>query len=116
MFKAHSTQAASSMKAAMVGMTLEEIIQAADWSCKGVSQKFYHQPKHSLAYGSKVVATGGSRSGVDMETEPSEIELLNGSGHAMATYDLELYEEGVVGYQQVPTPLPWGKLQPVCYH
>ena len=72
-FKAHSTRAASSTKAAMAGMTVEEIIHAAGWSGKGVFQKFYYRPKHSLAYGSKVLATGASKSHVDMETEPSEI-------------------------------------------
>ena len=35
-FKAHSTWAVSTTKAAMAGMTVEEVIQAADWSGKGV--------------------------------------------------------------------------------
>ena len=72
-FKAHSTRAASSTKAAMTGMTVEEVVQAADWSGKGVFQKFYYRPKHSLAYGSKVLTITASKSHVDMETEPSEI-------------------------------------------
>ena len=57
----------------MVGMTVEEIVQGADWSGKGVFQKFYYRPKDSLAYGSNVLPTGASNSHVDMETEPSEI-------------------------------------------
>ena len=72
-FKARSTRAASTTKAAMVGMSVEEIIQGADWSGKGVFRKFYYHLKHSLAYGSKVLATRASKSHVDIETEPSKI-------------------------------------------
>ena len=69
----HSTWAPSSSKAAMAGVTVEELIHVADWSGEGVFQKFYYCPKHSLAYGSKVLAIGTSKSHVDMETKPSKI-------------------------------------------
>ena len=43
-FKAHSTRAAAATKAAMSGLTMDEIMKAADWSSKGVFQKFYYWP------------------------------------------------------------------------
>ena len=73
MFKAHSTRATSSTKAAMAGMTVEEMLQAADWSGKGIFQKFYYRPKHSGAYGLMVLTTKASKSHVDMETDPFDI-------------------------------------------
>ena len=48
-FQAHSTWAASSTKAALSGLTVEEIMSAADWSSKGTFQKFYYKPSHSAA-------------------------------------------------------------------
>ena len=71
-FKAHPTWAASTTKAAMAGMTVEDILQAADWSGKGAFQRF-HQPKHATTYGSAVLKTNTSKSHVDMEIEPSEV-------------------------------------------
>ena len=41
-FQAHSTRAASTTKAAMSGMTVEDIMKTADWTSKGVFQKFYY--------------------------------------------------------------------------
>ena len=38
-FQAHSAQAASSIKAALSGVTVEEILSTADWSSKGTIQK-----------------------------------------------------------------------------
>ena len=72
-FQAHSTRAASTTKAAMSGMTVEDIMKTADWTSKGVFQKFYYRPKHSVAYGESVLAASASKSHVDMETEPSEV-------------------------------------------
>ena len=82
-FKDHSTRAASSTctKEAMEGLTVEDIIEVADWSVKGILQKFYKQPKHSLAYGSKVLAAGASKSHVDMETKPSEIKKYSSTSY-----------------------------------
>ena len=54
-------------------MTVEDILQAADWSGKGVFQRIYYHPKHSTTYGSTVLKTNASKSHVDMETEPSEV-------------------------------------------
>ena len=72
-FKAHSTRAAAATKAAMSGLTVDEIMKAADWSSEGVFQKFYYRPQHSVEFGSSVLAASASKSHVDMETEPSEV-------------------------------------------
>ena len=74
-FQAHSTRAASSIKAALSGLTVEEIMSAADWSSKGTFQKFYYKPSHSAAFGTAVLAANkqASKSHVDMENEPSEV-------------------------------------------
>ena len=72
-FKAHSTRAAAATKAAMSGVSVEDITKAADWSSEGVFQKFYYRPQHSVEFGSSVLAASASKSHVDMETEPSEV-------------------------------------------
>ena len=74
-FQAHSVRAAASTKAAMSGVTVEDILKAADWSTKGTFQKFYYKPTHSTAFGTSVLAVikDTSKSHVDMETEPSEV-------------------------------------------
>ena len=74
-FQAHSVRAATTSKALLSGLTVEDILKAADWSSEGVFQKFYYKPKHSLAFGSSVLADTmtSTKSHVDMETEPSEV-------------------------------------------
>ena len=72
-FQAHSTGAAAVTKAAMSGLSVEDIMKAADWSGEGVFQKFYYRPQHSVEFGSSVLAANASKSHVDMETEPSEV-------------------------------------------
>ena len=68
----------------MSGLTIEKIMKATDWSTVGVFQKFYYQPQHCVEFGSAVLVAGASKSHVDIETEPSEVQFLNGSSHAMA--------------------------------
>ena len=68
-FQAHSTRAASSTKAVLSGLTVKEIMSAADWSSKGTFQKFYYKPSYSATFGSAVLAANCvSKSHVDMET------------------------------------------------
>ena len=50
-FQAHSTRAAATTKAAMSGLTVEDIIKAADWSSVGVFQKFYYRPQYPSEFG-----------------------------------------------------------------
>ena len=57
----------------MAGVTVEDILQAADWSGRGVFQRFYYRPKHSTTYGSTVLKTNSSKLHVDIGTEPSEV-------------------------------------------
>ena len=73
-FSGPSTRAASSTKAALSGLTVEEIMSAADWSSKGTFQKFYYKPSHSAAFGTAVLAANeqASKPHVDMETKPSK--------------------------------------------
>ena len=73
-FQAHSVRAAATSKARLSGLTVEDILKAADWSSEGVFQKFYYRPTYSLAFGSSVLAESTStKSHVDMETKPSEV-------------------------------------------
>ena len=72
-FKAHSTRAAAATKAAMSGVTVEDIMKAADWSNEGVFQKFYYRLQQLVEFGSSVLAASASKSHVYMETEPSEV-------------------------------------------
>ena len=72
-FQAYSTRAAAATKAAMSGVTVEEIMKATDWSGEGVFQKFYYRPCHSVKFGTSVLVAKALKSHVDMETEPSEV-------------------------------------------
>ena len=55
-FKAHSTTGASTSAAARVGITTNDILQAADWSTVSVFSKFYYKPIHSSTYGTAVLS------------------------------------------------------------
>ena len=57
----------------MSGLTVEDIIKAADWSSVVVFQKFYYRSQYSSEFGTAVLAASASKSHVDMETEPFEI-------------------------------------------
>ena len=61
-FQAHSTQAASSTKAALSGLMVEEIMSVADWSSKGTFQKFYYKPSHTAAFGRTALVANGQAS------------------------------------------------------
>jgi len=76
-FKAHSIRGAAASKAACSGVTISEILQAADWSSESTFQRFYHRPsddKDQSTYGKAVLSSAGaSNLHIDMETEPSEM-------------------------------------------
>jgi len=61
-FQAHSTRAAAASKAALCGVTVEDIMKAADWSGEGVFQKFYYKSCHSVEFGTSVLAAKTSNS------------------------------------------------------
>ena len=87
----------------MAGVTVEDILKPADWSRKGVFQRFYYRLMHSTTYGSTVRKTISLKSHIELETKLSEV--LNGPGHAMAASYLESYEEGEVEILTRPNPL-----------
>ena len=54
-FSAHSTRGASASAAARGGVTLEDILKAANWSSESVFQRFYHKELDRAAYGRAVI-------------------------------------------------------------
>ena len=77
MFKAHSVQGAASSKAAWFGVTISDILQAADWSSEATFQRFYHRPtddENKSSFGMAVLlSVGTSNLHVDIETKSSEM-------------------------------------------
>ena len=55
-FRAHSIRGASASAAARGGVTLEDILKAANWSSESVFQKFYHKELDQAAYGRAVIS------------------------------------------------------------
>jgi len=60
-FQAHSVRAAATSKVAMPGLTVEDILQAADWSSESIFLKFYYQPSYSGEVGAEVLTAGSSK-------------------------------------------------------
>ena len=57
-FKPHSVRGATSSKAAGVGVTVKDILDAADWSSEGTFQHFYHRQDDSrTAFGLAVLSS-----------------------------------------------------------
>ena len=56
-FTAHSTRGASSSAAADSGITINDILKAADWSTESVFRKFYYRPTHDPLYGRAVLSS-----------------------------------------------------------
>ena len=54
-FKAHSVRYAAASTAARAGVTVGDVINAADWSTKTMFKKFYHTPQRSQTFGSAVL-------------------------------------------------------------
>ena len=77
-FKARLVRRAASSKAAGIGVTTADILQAADWSSVSMFQKFYlrstQESKNHPLFGKAVLASvGASNLHVDMETKSSEM-------------------------------------------
>ena len=75
-FKPHSIRGAASSKAAWSGVTVSDILQAADWSSESTFQKFYHripEDGNKSSFGKAVLSSAASNLHVDKETEPSEM-------------------------------------------
>ena len=75
-FQAHSVRGASTSKAAASGITVVEILTAADWSSEGTFQRFYYRPQvpSRACFGKAYLSQDQvSNKHVDIETEPSEM-------------------------------------------
>jgi len=59
-FKAHSVRSASTSAAADAGVTVPEIMEAADWSSASVFEKFYYRPHRSLRFGHSVISSASN--------------------------------------------------------
>ena len=59
-FGAHSTRSASTSAAARGGVTLEDILKAANWSSESVFQKFYHKKVDKTSFGISVINQNSS--------------------------------------------------------
>ena len=55
-FKAHSTIAASSSAARQSGVSVKDILTAADWSRETTFNRFYYRPCHSFSFGTAVIS------------------------------------------------------------
>ena len=54
-FSAHSTRGASTSKAKRVGVSVPEILKAADWGSVSTFRRFYHRPVQANDFGRKVL-------------------------------------------------------------
>ena len=54
-FSGHSVRGASTSAVAGAGVTMNEIMQAADWSTESVFQRFYYRPSHNVSYNRTVL-------------------------------------------------------------
>ena len=56
-FSGHSVRGASTSAAAGAGITMTDIMQAADWSTESVFRRFYYRPSHDTSYGRTVLSS-----------------------------------------------------------
>ena len=56
-FSGHSVRGASTSAAAGAGVTMTDILQAADWSTESVFRRFYYRPSHDATYGRTVLSS-----------------------------------------------------------
>ena len=59
-FKAHSVRSASTSAAADAGISISEILEAADWSSASTFEKFYYRPIKSSKFGLSVVSSASN--------------------------------------------------------
>ena len=55
-FKAQSTRSAAVSTAASIGLTTNDILNAADWSSESVFRKFYYRPEAKNTFGIAVLS------------------------------------------------------------
>ena len=71
--KPYCTRAAAATKSLICGLTVVDVVKAADWSSAGVFQKFYYRPQYRIKIGTVVLVASASKSHVVMETKSSEV-------------------------------------------
>ena len=59
-FKAHSVRSASTSAAVDVGISISEVLEAADWSSASTFEKFYYQPVKCSKLGLSVVSSASN--------------------------------------------------------
>ena len=59
-FKAHSIRGASTSAAADAGISIPEILEAADWSNMSTFEKFYHRPNKKTQFGTSVLKSASN--------------------------------------------------------
>ena len=59
-FKAHSIRGACTSAAADAGISIPEILEAADWSSQSTFEQFYYRPKQDNSFGTTVLNTSAS--------------------------------------------------------
>ena len=59
-FKAHSVRSAASSAAADAGVSVTEIMEAADWTSASVFEKFYYRPSRSSTFGHTVISSASN--------------------------------------------------------
>lgn len=55
-FKAHSTRGASSSAPRQSGVSVKDILTAAEWSRETTFNRFYYRPRHSVYFGTAVIS------------------------------------------------------------
>ena len=56
-FSPHSTRGAATSKARAAGVSVPDILRAADWSSVSTFKRFYHRPVHSSEFGRVVLGS-----------------------------------------------------------
>ena len=59
-FKAHSVRGASTSAAAEAGISIPEILEAADWSNQSTFERFYYRPCKSVSFGTAVLKSASN--------------------------------------------------------
>jgi len=59
-FAGHSVRGAATSAAAGSGVTMNDIMQAADWSSESVFRSFYYRPSHDTTFGRAVLSSSAS--------------------------------------------------------
>ena len=65
-FKAHSIRGASTSAASKLGVTTDDILNAADWSSESTFQRFYYKPVRNTTFATAVLSMDTTNNTIDM--------------------------------------------------